>query len=285
MIELKDVFYTYKNNGSEDTNALKGVSLRVEKGDFLGIIGHTGSGKSTLAEIMSGLLKPQSGTVCVEGIDITKAKSPVRELKGKVGIVFQYPEHQLFEETVIKDVAFGAKNMGFSEEESIERAREAMALVGLSEKYEELSPFELSGGEKRRVAIAGILVMRPKVVILDEPTAGLDPVGRDSLLEKLENIKGRLCESVVLISHSMEDVAAHCNRAIVMKKGEKIMDGTVREVFSDADRLLEVGLDIPQITRLIYRLNKKGYDFDKNILTVREAADAIYNRIKGEGKC
>ena len=247
----------------------------------LGIIGHTGSGKSTLTELMSGLLKATKGAVLVDGIDIKNCKSAVKELKGKVGMVFQAPEHQLFEETVIKDICFGPKNLNLSEDECIKRAREAMRLVRLGEEYEQLSPFELSGGEKRRVAIAGILAMQPDILILDEPVAGLDPVGRDNLIDTLIAIKGEMCKSIVMVSHSMEDVARACDRVLVMNKGNLIMNGTVREVFSRADELVNIGLDIPQITRLFARLNEKGYGFDKNILTVEEAVEAIYYKLRG----
>lgn len=280
MIEFKNVSYSYEN-GAKKTPAVKNVSFTVENGDFFGIIGHTGSGKSTLTELMSGLIRADEGKIFVDGADLSLMKNVVKELKGKVGMVFQYPEHQLFEETVIKDICFGPKNLSLSEEECLKRAREAMELVGLNADFENLSPFELSGGEKRRVAIAGIIAMHPKTLVLDEPTAGLDPVGRDALMEMLKNIKGKIVDSIVLVSHSMEDVAAFCNKVLVMNKGEKVMCGSVREVFADSDTLLSIGLDIPQITRLIARLNKAGYGFDKNILTVQEAADAIYNRIKG----
>lgn len=281
MIELINVNYTYEDKTPDACVALKNVSFKVQKGETWGIIGHTGSGKSTLTEIMSGLLKPTGGKFLVDGEDMTKIKSPVGALKGKVGLVFQYPEHQLFEETVLKDICFGPENMGLSDEECKARAREAMRLVGLDESYEMLSPFEISGGEKRRVAIAGILAMHPEVLILDEPTAGLDPAGRDNLLEMLKRIKGRLCKSIVFVSHSMEDVALYADKVMVMQKGEAIIKGEVREVFEKSDMLVNAGLDVPQVTRLIARLIDKGYDFDKTILTVEEAAEAIYNKLKG----
>lgn len=280
MIKFENVSYSYKNT-TQKTDAVKNVSFTVNKGDFLGIIGHTGSGKSTLTELMSGLLKPDDGEIYVDGTLVNVCKNAVRELKGKVGMVFQYPEHQLFEETVIKDICFGPKNLALSQEECLLRAREAMTLVGLDSSYEELSPFELSGGEKRRVAIAGVIAMHPKVLVLDEPTAGLDPAGREALMKVLKNIKGNIIESIVLVSHSMEDVAAFCNKVLVMNNGERVKFGTVRDVFADSDYLLSIGLDIPQITRLISRLNDAGYGFDKNILTVDEAFGAIYNRIRG----
>lgn len=281
MIELRNITHIYEDKTPDARTALKNVNFTVNDGEFWGIIGHTGSGKSTMTEIMSGLLKPTSGQVIVDGEDITAAKSPAAKLKGKVGMVFQYPEHQLFEESVIKDISFGPKNMGFDSEECLQRARSAMELVGLDGSYENLSPFELSGGEKRRVAIAGILAMGPDVLILDEPTAGLDPAGRDMLLKALKKIKGTWCKSIVLVSHSMEDVALYADNALVMNKGEVLLCGSVREVYEKSDVLLEAGLDIPQITRLVHRLNAKGYGFDQTILTVEEAAEAIYNRLKG----
>ncbi|MGM9552134.1 MAG: energy-coupling factor transporter ATPase [Clostridia bacterium] len=262
-------------------DAVKNVSLKIEDGEFWGIIGHTGSGKSTLTELMCGLIKPKSGQVLIDGEDIGQVKNVVRHLHGKVGMVFQYPEHQLFEESVIKDICFGPKNLGFSEDECIKKAREAMKLVGLSERFEDLSPFELSGGEKRRVAIASILAMEPKVLILDEPTAGLDPVGRENLLKMLLEIKGSLCKSLILVSHSMEDVARCCDKVLVMNKGEILKKGTVREVFRDSEKLDKAGLDLPQITRLVKHIKSMGYEIKDDILTVDEAVEEIYNLIKG----
>ena len=284
MIELKNVSYKYENN-NESVYALKNISLKIEKGEFWGIIGHTGSGKSTLTELMSGLLKATEGDVLVDNINIKKTKNSVRELRGKVGMVFQYPEHQLFEETVLRDVCFGPKNLGYTEEECVKRAKEALRLVGLGEEYENLSPFELSGGEKRRVAIAGVIAMEPMVLILDEPAAGLDPVGRDALLATLMDIKGKLCESIVMVSHSMDDVALCCDRVLVLNRGEAVMTGTPKEVFSNAEKLNGIGLDVPQITRLVKRLNEKGCGIDESVLTADDAAEAIYKRLKELGKC
>ncbi len=283
MIELKNVSYVYENN-NEKVYALKNVNFKVSDGEFWGVIGHTGSGKSTLTEIMSALLKATSGSVIIDNIECG-TKNAARALKGKVGMVFQYPEHQLFEESVLKDVCFGPKNLGCSEEECIKRGKEALRLVSLGEEYENLSPFELSGGEKRRVAIAGVLAMHPKTLILDEPAAGLDPVGRDNLLDMLMKIKGTLCESIVMVSHSMEDVALCCDKVLVLNDGEVVMQNDTREVFKNADKLEKIGLDVPQITRLVGRLNECGYDIDKNVITVKEAADAVYEKIKEMGKC
>lgn len=282
MIELADVSYTYEKNTPDAARALNKVSLAVKKGETVAIIGHTGSGKSTLTEIMSGLLKPTSGKVYIDGEDITLLKSPMSKTKGKVGLVFQYPEHQLFEESVIKDICFGPKNMGLSDEECLMRAKEAMKLVGLDESYELLSPFEISGGEKRRVAIAGIIAMQPEVLVLDEPTAGLDPKGRDMLFEMLKNIKGKLCESIVFVSHSMDEVALYADRVVVMSGGNVLLQGSVKEVFEKSEVLEEAGLDVPQVTRLIARLNEMGHGFDKALLTVEAAAEEIYKRLKGQ---
>lgn len=281
MIELVNVNYTYEDKTPVSSVALKDVCFRVNEGETWGIIGHTGSGKSTLTEIMSGLLKPSSGKVLFGGFDVTAAKNPAALLKGKVGLVFQYPEHQLFEESVIKDICFGPKNMGLSQEECLKRAREAMGLVGLDESYENLSPFEISGGEKRRVAIAGIVAMSPEVLILDEPTAGLDPVGRDMLFEMLGNIKGKLCKSIIFVSHSMDDVALFADKVLVMNDGEVLLKGDVNEVFEKSSLLEEAGLDVPQVTRLIARLKEKGHQFDGAILTVEDAAATIYSKLKG----
>lgn len=281
LISLDNVSYYYDSNSPDKTAAVKNVSLEINDGEFWGIIGHTGSGKSTLTELMCGLIKAASGTVTAFGTDLKTTKNTVKALKGRIGLVFQYPEHQLFEETVLKDICFGPKNLGCSEKDAEERARKAMKLVGLDEKYEQSSPFELSGGEKRRAAIAGVLAMKPEVLILDEPTAGLDPAGRDELLEMLSEIKKTWCRSVVLVSHSMEDVARTVDKVLVMNDGEAVLCGGVREVYSDAERLLDIGLDVPQISRLIARLNKMGWNLASDILTVGEAADAIYNKLKG----
>lgn len=281
LISLENVSYNYDTNSPDISAAVKNVSLEINDGEFWGIIGHTGSGKSTLTELMCGLLKAQSGTVTAFGLDLKNTKNTVKALKGKIGLVFQYPEHQLFEETLLKDICFGPKNLGCSDEEARERARRAMELVGLDEKYEQSSPFELSGGQKRRAAIAGVLAMKPEVLVLDEPTAGLDPVGRDELLEMLSEIKKSWCRSVVLVSHSMEDIAKTVDKVLVMNNGEAVLCGGVREVYSDAEKLTRMGLDVPQISRLTARLNKLGWDLSPDILTVDEAADAIYNKLKG----
>ena len=284
LIEVKDVTYYYEGNSPKAEAAVKNVSVKIKQGELWGIIGRTGSGKSTLVELMAGLIKPKSGTVLIEGADTNGKKHVVRELRGKVGLVFQYPEHQLFEESVLKDVCFGPKNLGFSESEAIEMAREAMRLMKLDESFEALSPFELSGGEKRRAAIAGVLAMKPDILILDEPTAGLDPVGRDSLFEMIRKVKASWCKSVVLVSHSMEDVSKMADHVLVMDEGRAVMQGSVRSVFSRTDELFKIGLDVPQISRLISRLRDMGHDLSEDILTVEEALEAIC-MIKGAGGC
>ncbi len=280
MIELKNVSYVYDEKTGDEIKALSNVDFKIEDGEAWALIGHTGSGKSTLSEIISGLIKPTEGEVLVDGESIVKMKNPTGWLKGRVGMVFQYPENQLFEESVIKDIAFGPKNMGLSETDAYAAAREAMAMVKLGYEYDNLSPFELSGGEKRRVAIAGILAMHPDVLILDEPTAGLDPSGRDALLATLGKIKGNLCKSIVLVSHSMEDVALYADKILVMNKGRVFLKGDVKKVFSEREKLLEAGLDVPQVTRLMSRLCEKGHRFDDVIITVDEAVDAIMEKLQ-----
>ena len=275
LIEVKDVTYYYEGNSPKTEAAVKNVSVEIKEGELWGIIGRTGSGKSTLVELMAGLIKPKSGTVLIEGADTKSKGHVVRELKGKVGLVFQYPEHQLFEETVLKDVCFGPKNLGFSESEAKRSAREAMRLMKLDESFEELSPFELSGGEKRRAAIAGVLAMKPDILILDEPTAGLDPVGRDSLFDMIQRVKASWCKSVVLVSHSMEDVSKMADHVLVMNEGRAVMQGSVRSVFLRSDELFKIGLDVPQISRLVSRLRDMGCDLRDDILTVEEAVEAI----------
>ncbi len=282
LIEAENISYFYEGNSDEKTAAVRNVSLKIEEDEFWGIIGQTGSGKSTLTELLSGLIKPDEGRVLIEGTDTKSAKNAVRALRGRVGLVFQYPENQLFEETVIKDVCFGPKNLGMSDDEALGAARWALKMVGLDEKYEECSPFELSGGQKRRCAIAGVLAMKPDVLILDEPTAGLDPEGRDRLLDMLREIKGECCKSVVLVSHSMEDVAKSAEKVLVMNGGEAQMQGGVREIYSHSEELREIGLDVPQVTRLAERLYKMGCALPREVLTVDEAADAISEMLRGK---
>lgn len=271
-IIFKDVSFIYGENTPFEKKALKNINLEIKEGEIVGIIGHTGSGKSTLIQHFNGLLKPTYGDVFIDNIN-TKDKDFIKSpLRYKIGLVFQYPEYQLFEETIEKDIAFGPTNMKLPCEEIKKRVKEAMLDVGLDyETKKDKSPFEISGGQKRRVAIAGVLSMKPKILILDEPTAGLDPKGRDNLFLKIKNIYKKEKITVILISHSMEDIAKIADRIIVMKDGEIFIDKKTKEAFSDVDILKNVGLNVPQVTDLMDTLRKKGYNFKKNILTVEEA--------------
>lgn len=281
MIRTEDLTYIYSKDTPFEHVALDHANLSIEKGAFVGIIGHTGSGKSTLIQHLNGLLTPTEGKVYIDGEDIWKNPKEIRKFRFKVGLVFQYPEHQLFEETVCKDIAFGPKNMGLSEEEIAARVAEAMKLTGLSEDYLEKSPFELSGGEKRRVAIAGVLAMRPSVLILDEPTAGLDPKGRESILSEIKNYHERTGATVLLVSHSMEDVARFATHVLVMDHAKATLFGTTREVFAEVEKLTEMGLEVPQISRVFAALREKGFAVPESVLTVSEAKDAVLSLLKG----
>lgn len=278
-INFKNVSFVYGEKTPFEKLALDNIDLTIKKGEFVGIIGHTGSGKSTLIQHFNGILKPTSGDVFIGDMNTKDKELAKSGLRYKIGLVFQYPEYQLFEETIEKDIAFGPKNMGLSEEEVTERVKEAMELVGLDyEAKKDKSPFEISGGQKRRVAIAGILAMKPDILILDEPTAGLDPKGRDELFFQIKRLYEKNNITIVLISHSMEDVAKLVNRIIIMKNGHIHLDKSTKEAFSDVDDLKKVGLNVPQITELMDILRKKGHHFSKNILTVDEA----FNEIKRE---
>ena len=271
-IELKNVRYDYGQGNKRP--ALDNVNLKIGKNEFVGIIGHTGSGKSTLTQLFNGLLYASSGQVTVDGQEISEEhKSKLKEIRQKVGLVFQYPEYQLFEETIALDIAFGPKNLGLSEEEIDKRVKESMEKVGLSyEQFKDESPFELSGGQKRRVAIASILAMKPKYLILDEPTAGLDPEGRDEILREIKNIYDSEEDmTVIIVSHSMEDIAKVANRVIVINQGKIFADDKPEIIYSMAEKLDEIGLDVPQITRATKLLEEKGYKFSKTIITVEEA--------------
>lgn len=271
-IEISKVNYIYMPGTPFEKIALDNINLSIKDGEFLAIIGHTGSGKSTLIQNFNGLLKPTSGKIIVDGKDITLKKSKLMDIRKKVGIVFQYPEYQLFEETVLKDISFGPSKLGYSKEEAIEKAKNAMESLGLSyEKYKDLSPFELSGGQKRRVAIAGVIAMEPKTLILDEPTAGLDPKGRDDLLNRIATLHNKKGMTIILVSHSMEDVAKYASRVVVMSHGKCILDGTINEVFREKETLEEVGLALPQVTYLALALREKGFQISKDIYTVEEA--------------
>ena len=284
MIKAENVNYIYQQGMPFERQALYDVNIEIEDGSLVALIGHTGSGKSTLIQHFNALVKPTSGKIIINGIDVTAPKADLRFVRKTVGLVFQYPEHQLFEETVYKDIAFGPKNMGFSDEEIDKRVRESAALVGLKEKHLTRSPFDLSGGQKRRVAIAGVLAMNPKVLILDEPTAGLDPKGRDEILATIKKLHEENKEMIIkFVSHSMEDVAKTAERVIVMNDGHVEMQGTVAEVFAQAEHLQKIGLNVPQVTLLTDKLRLAGYDLPEHIYTVKYAADAIKKLIGGGG--
>ena len=280
-IALDHVSYVYSPGTAYEKHALKDVSLEIEQGQFVGIIGHTGSGKSTLIQHLNGLMKATSGKIFYNGQNIYEEGYDMRSLRSQVGLVFQYPEYQLFEVDVLSDVCFGPKNQGLSREECERNAKEALELVGFPEKYYKQSPFELSGGQKRRVAIAGVLAMKPKVLILDEPTAGLDPKGRDEILDQVEKLHRETGMTVVLVSHSMEDVARYVERIIVMNHGEKMLDGTPGEVFRHYKELEKVGLAAPQVTYVMHDLKERGFDVSPDATTIEEAAAEIVRFLRG----
>ena len=285
QLELKNVSYTYGKGTVFEVNALSDINLAIEEGQFIGVIGHTGSGKSTLIQHFNALMQPTEGKVLFEEEDIWGEKYDRRALRFKVGLVFQYPEHQLFEADVLSDVAFGPKNQGLSKEEAEARAREALAQVGFPEKFYGHSPFELSGGQKRRVAIAGVLAMNPKVLILDEPTAGLDPKGRDEILDQISYLHEKRGITIILVSHSMEDVARYADRLIVVNDGKIPYDGTPREVFTHYEELEKIGLAAPQITYIMHDLAAKGIAVDVHATTVDEAKKSILEALAGKGAC
>ena len=274
-IKAVDLCFTYGAGTAFEQQALKHVNFEIQDGEFVGLIGHTGSGKSTLIQHLNGLERATSGHIFYNGTDIYSDGYNMKELRSKVGLVFQYPEHQLFVVDVLTDVCFGPKNQGLDQDEARERAKQALALVGMGPEYYEQSPFELSGGQKRRVAIAGVLAMEPEVLILDEPTAGLDPRGRDDLLNKLKALHEGRGLTIILVSHSMEDVARFAGRLMVMNHGEKVFDGTPKEVFRHYKELEQIGLAAPQITYLVHDLRHMGLEIDEDITTVPEARDAI----------
>ena len=274
-IKLENVNYVYSPGTTYEKQALKNINLEIEQGEFIGIIGHTGSGKSTLIQHFNGLLKATSGTVYFEDENIDGKDFDRKKLRSSVGLVFQYPEHQLFEVDVLTDVCFGPKNQGLSKEECEKRAIEALELVHFPKEYYKQSPFELSGGQKRRVAIAGVLAMKPKVIVLDEPTAGLDPKGRDEILAQIKELHDKTGITVIIVSHSMEDMARYVERLVVMNKGEKMYDGTPKEVFSHYKELETVGLAAPQVTYIMNDLKDNGLDVPTDVTTIDEAAEAI----------
>ena len=284
-IRLENVNFVYSPNTAYEIHALKNINLEIRDGEFIGLIGHTGSGKSTLVQHLNGLMKATSGKIYYNGENIYDEKYSMRTLRGKVGLVFQYPEHQLFEVDVLTDVCFGPKNQGFSKEEAEEKAKKALAMVGLKEKYYKQSPFELSGGQKRRVAIAGVIAMEPDVLILDEPTAGLDPKGRDEILDQIKMLHEEQHITIILVSHSMEDVAKYVGRIIVMNQGEAMFDGTPKEVFSHYKELESVGLAAPQVTYIMHALAEKGFGTGTDATTIEEAAEeiaAVYAKRNGK---
>ena len=280
MIKLENVSYTYMKGGPFEKKALDNVSLEVRPGEFIGVIGHTGSGKSTMIQMLNGLLKPSEGRVFIDGTDINDKGVNLRDIRFKVGLVMQYPEYQLFEETVLKDISFGPANMGLPREEVEERARFAANMVGLNDSLLEKSPFDLSGGQKRRAAIAGVLAMEPKILILDEPTAGLDPAGRDEILFKIRDMHKRMNLTVLLVSHSMEDVTKLADRILVMNGGHVEMFDTPDKVFCKSGRLQEIGLNVPQITRVMDRLREAGIDVPGGIYTTGDAYRVLAPMLK-----
>ena len=274
-IKIDHLNYVYSEGTAFEKHALKDVNLEIPDGQFIGVIGHTGSGKSTLIQHLNGLLKGTSGAIYYNGTNIYGEGYNMKELRSKVGLVFQYPEHQLFEIDVFTDVCFGPKNLGLPKEEVERRAYEALRLVGLKEKNFKKSPFELSGGQKRRVAIAGILAMEPDVLVLDEPTAGLDPAGRDEIFELVRNYHKQSGATILIVSHSMEDIAQIADRLLVMNHAKVLFCDTPREVFSHADEIIAAGLDIPMITKVMLELKKRGHDVDTSVYTVAQALDAL----------
>lgn len=275
LIKTENLVHVYSVGTPFERKALGNINLEIERGEFIGLIGHTGSGKSTLIQHLNGLLKPTEGRVMFDGKDIWEDIRKIREIRFKVGLVFQYPEHQLFEETVYKDIAFGPTNMGLDKQEIDERVREAAEFVEITEEQLSKSPFELSGGQRRRAAIAGVIAMRPEVLILDEPTAGLDPSGREEILARIREYHAKRKTTVILVTHSMEEIARNASRIIVMENGQVSMTGTAPEVFSHAEELRDMGLAVPQITQVFLRLREMGLDVDPSIYTVEQAKRRI----------
>lgn len=284
VLELKNLSFVYGQKTPFEKRAVDNVSLSIEKGEFIGIIGHTGSGKSTLVQMLNGLIQPTEGQVLLDGEDIWQNPKDIRNVRFKVGMVFQYPEYQLFEETVYKDIAFGPTNMGKTEQEIDMAVRKAAEFTDLKPELLQKSPFDLSGGEKRRAAIAGVIAMDPEVLVLDEPTAGLDPMGRDVLLSQIVQYHKKRKNTVLLVSHSMEDIARVADRIIVMNESHLVMFDKTREVFSHGRELEKIGLRVPQITKIMLELKEKGYDVPDGILTVDEAFSAVSSLLKKEGK-
>lgn len=284
IIKTENLNYVYSEKTPFEKSALKNVNIEIEEGEFVGIIGHTGSGKSTLVQHFNGLVKPTSGKIFVDGKDIWENEKDIASLRFKVGLVFQYPEYQLFDETVASDIAFGPRNMGLDQEEIKARVQMAAHYVGLTDEILAKSPFDLSGGQKRRAALAGVLAMKPKVLILDEPTAGLDPIGRDTILSRISKFREESNTTVLLVSHSMEDVAKVADKVLVMNQGQAVMYDTVEKVYAHSDELHEMGLNVPHITKVVSKLRKNGVDIPAGIYTVDKAYEAILELFKKGGK-
>lgn len=281
LLETRGLTHTYSAGTPFERTAIENISLSIAPGEFIGVIGHTGSGKSTLIQHLNGLLKPTQGEILFDGQDIWHDPAFTRQLRFQVGLVFQYPEYQLFEETVFQDIAYGPKNMGLKENEIRERVEEAAGFVGISPELFEASPFELSGGQKRRVAIAGVIAMRPKILILDEPTAGLDPAGRESILQNIRDYREKQGAAIVMVSHSMEEIGKSVERIVVMNQGKIFMDDAPAPVFARSRELMEIGLDVPQVTQVFMRLRELGLPVEEGIYTVEAAAKALLARKGG----
>lgn len=281
ILEVKNLTHTYDGNTPFMHDAVKGVSFSVDKGEIIGIIGHTGSGKSTLVQHLNGLLKPTDGEILFNGENIWNNPKQIRAIRSKIGLVFQYPEYQLFEDTVYKDIAFGPKNMGLSDQDIAERISEICDLVGIKDEYLEKSPFDLSGGEKRRVAIAGVMAMQPEIIIFDEPVAGLDPRGRNDVIKMISDYRQKYNATVLIISHNMEDMALIADKLIVMNKGEMVLFDETEEIFKQYDFLKSIGLNVPMVTQVMLSLKNKGVDIPDNIFTVDRAVEFIINIAKG----
>ncbi len=280
ILETQELTYTYSQGSPFEKTAVDHVNLKIEEGEMVGVMGHTGSGKSTLIQHFNGLLKPTSGKVLLEGRDIWENKDKIRDVRFQVGLVFQYPEYQIFEETVYKDIAFGPKNMGLDEAEIKRRVLETAHDIGLKEELLDRSPFELSGGQKRRVAIAGVMAMEPKVLILDEPTAGLDPAGRDKIISHIKTYHERTKNTILIVSHSMEDIAGFADKILVMSKAKLFCYDETKKVFARSEEISEIGLDVPQITKVFMELKKQGLDFGKEVYTVGYAKDLLIRQLK-----
>jgi len=282
ILQVKNLTHTYGGNTPFINDAVKQVSFTVEKGEIIGIIGHTGSGKSTLVSHLNGLLKPTDGEILIEEKDIWENPKQIRKIRSKVGLVFQYPEYQLFEETVFEDIAFGPKNMGLKDQELNDRVNEICKIIGIKPEYLDKSPFDLSGGEKRRVAIAGVMAMKPQIIIFDEPIAGLDPKGRQDIMGIISEYRRATGATVIIISHSMEDMAMFTDKLLVMSKGELVMFDKTENVFKNGDKLREIGLNVPIVTRVFYELKQKGIDLPLDVFTVEKAVEVIKNMKAGD---